>query len=116
MQKLMIAEMRMIRWMCGHILDRIKNEVIREKAGMATIDDMIREVRFRWLDGWLSQFSRKEINANVRKCERIDLLKCKTCGGRPKKIGNEVIREDIGHLRLTKDITQDSSFGGLRLK
>jgi len=32
-QRKMVVEIRMIHWMCGHIrLDRIRNEVIREKV------------------------------------------------------------------------------------
>ena len=37
-QRLIAIEIRMIRWMCGHMrLDRIRNEVIREKVEIAPI-------------------------------------------------------------------------------
>ena len=40
--------MRMIRWMCGHPrLDEIRNEVIRNKIGVAAIEDKVREARLR---------------------------------------------------------------------
>ncbi|KAG5593432.1 hypothetical protein H5410_043946 [Solanum commersonii] len=35
-----VAEMRMLRWMCGHTRsDKIRNEVIREKVGVASVVD-----------------------------------------------------------------------------
>jgi len=42
----MVAEMRMIRWMCGFIrLDKIRNEVIIEKVGVVPIEEKLRETR-----------------------------------------------------------------------
>jgi len=36
-QRMMVAEMRMIRWMCGYTrLDRIRNVVIRERERSCT--------------------------------------------------------------------------------
>ncbi|KAG5596494.1 hypothetical protein H5410_037726 [Solanum commersonii] len=38
--KMHVAEMRMLRWMCGHTRsDRIRSEVIREKVGVASVVD-----------------------------------------------------------------------------
>jgi len=40
---------RMIQWMCGHMkLDRIRNEVIRNKVKVIPIEDKMREIRLRW--------------------------------------------------------------------
>jgi len=48
-QRMRVVEMGMIRWMCGHTrLDKIKNEVIRGKIGVAPIEGKIREARLRW--------------------------------------------------------------------
>ncbi|KAD3640381.1 hypothetical protein E3N88_29604 [Mikania micrantha] len=48
-RKLETAEMRMLRWMCGHTrLDRIRNEVFRERLQVANISDKVREGRLRW--------------------------------------------------------------------
>jgi len=47
-QRMKVAEMRMLCWMCGHTrLDKIINEVIRVKVGLASIDDKMREDRLR---------------------------------------------------------------------
>ncbi len=41
--------MRMLRWMCGKIRqDKIRNEVIRERVGVASIVEKMVENRFRW--------------------------------------------------------------------
>ncbi|KAG5593483.1 hypothetical protein H5410_043997 [Solanum commersonii] len=49
-QKMHVAEMRMLRWMCGHTRsDRIRNEVIREKVGVASVVDKARsEAEMVW--------------------------------------------------------------------
>ncbi|VDP10101.1 unnamed protein product [Heligmosomoides polygyrus] len=42
-------ETKMLRWMAGVTrLDRIRNEAIRQKFGVAPIDDKMREARLRW--------------------------------------------------------------------
>ena len=47
-QRLMVMEMRMIRWMCEFTrLDRIKNEVIRKKVAVGPIEEKLRETRLR---------------------------------------------------------------------
>jgi len=48
-QRSMVVQMRMIRWMCGYIrLDRIRNEVNRENVGVAPIEDKMRGTRLKW--------------------------------------------------------------------
>ena len=43
-QRLLVAEMRMLRWLCGFTrLDKIRNEVIRDLVKVATIEDKMRE-------------------------------------------------------------------------
>jgi len=42
-QRLMVVEMRMIRWMCGYMrMDRIRNGVIRYLVKVASIEDKMR--------------------------------------------------------------------------
>ncbi|CAN6543029.1 unnamed protein product [Malus baccata var. baccata] len=49
--KMGVAEMRMLRWMCGHTRkDKIRNEDIRGKVGVAEIEGKMRENRLRGLD------------------------------------------------------------------
>nr|XP_009802177.1 PREDICTED: uncharacterized protein LOC104247782 [Nicotiana sylvestris] len=47
--KMRVAEMRMLRWMCGHTKkDKIRNEIIRDKVGVASVEAKLRESRPRW--------------------------------------------------------------------
>ena len=80
-QRLMVADMRMIRYMCGHTrLDRIRNEVTK-KVGVAPIEDKLKETRLRWF----GHVKRRSENAPMRRCENIDLSGCRRGRGRPKK-------------------------------
>ncbi|XP_009614238.1 uncharacterized protein [Nicotiana tomentosiformis] len=48
-QKMKVAEMRMLRWMYVHTkMDKIRNEDIGEKVGVAPMDDQMRETTLRW--------------------------------------------------------------------
>lgn len=40
--------MRMLHWMCGHMrLDRIRNDVIKDKIGVASVENRTRQARLR---------------------------------------------------------------------
>ena len=68
-QRLMVAEMRMIRWMCGFTrLDKIRNGVIRGLAEVASIEEKMRESRLRWF----GHVKRRSVAAPVRRCESIN--------------------------------------------
>ncbi|PHU07698.1 Potassium transporter 1 [Capsicum chinense] len=48
-QKMKVAKMRMLRWMCGLTRgDRVRNETIREKVGVTPVENKMREARLRW--------------------------------------------------------------------
>ena len=47
--KVGVAEMRMLRWMCGKTRqDKIRNGAIRERVGVAPIVEKMVENRLRW--------------------------------------------------------------------
>ncbi|KAF3667898.1 hypothetical protein FXO38_08345 [Capsicum annuum] len=81
-QKLKVAEMRMLRWMCGFTrADRVTNEIIREKVGVVSVEDKMREVRLRWF----GHVMRRGTDTPVRRCERLTLDGFKRGRGRPRK-------------------------------
>ena len=103
----MVAEMRMLRWMCGVTLrDRFRNEAIREKVGVASIQAKLRESRLRWY----GHVQRRDPNAPVRRCDNLAIERVRRGGGRPKKSWGEVIRHDLTALGTLEgdDTRQDS--------
>ena len=109
-----VAEMRMICWIYGHTrLHKIRNEVIRGKIKVASIEDKMREARLRWF----GHIRRRPMNAPVRRCEMIEYLEYSRSRGRPKISWSEVIRHDLKTLGLVEDMAQDKkNFGGLELR
>ncbi|PHT63712.1 UDP-glucose:glycoprotein glucosyltransferase [Capsicum annuum] len=108
-QKLKVAEMRMLRWMCGFTrADRVRNEIIREKVGVVSVEDKMREVRLRWF----GHVMRRGMDAPVRRCERLALDGFKRGRDRPKKYWREVIKRDMEQLQLTEDMTLDRKMAG----
>ncbi|KAG5625880.1 hypothetical protein H5410_011098 [Solanum commersonii] len=99
-----VAEMRMLRWMCGHTRsDKIRNEVIREKVGVTSVVDKLREARLRWF----GHVRRRCADAPVRRCEGMAIEGTRSGRGRPKKFWGEVIRQDLAQLHITEDMTLD---------
>ena len=95
--------MRMLRWMCGNTRrDKVRNEDIRTKIGVASIKEKMRENRLRWV----SHVRRRPTDAPVR-VERINLGQVKRAQERPKKTWMEVIRKDIEAKGLSEGILLD---------
>ncbi|PKU62150.1 ataxia telangiectasia mutated family protein [Dendrobium catenatum] len=61
--------------------DKIRNEHIHEKVGVAPIEDKIRERRLRWF----GHIKRRPSDDPVRKVEILDLTYVKKGRGRHKK-------------------------------
>jgi len=99
----MVAEMKMIRWMCRYTkMDKISNRVIRDLVRVAPIEDKMRET-------WLTCFShvKRSVDAPARRCERINIPEGKRGRRQPKKSLDEVIREDLKIVGLLEDMAHD---------
>ncbi|KAM1975200.1 hypothetical protein ACFX15_040005 [Malus domestica] len=102
--KMGVAEMRMRRWMCGHTRkDKIRNEDIRGKVGVAEIEGKLRENRLRWF----GHVQRRPTDAPVRRCDYGTKVQGRRGRGRPRKTLEETLRKDLEYLDLTEDRTQD---------
>ena len=65
-----VAEMKIFRWMCGKTRrDRIKNEEIRNKSGVSSIVDKMRECRLRWF----GHVQKRLKDAPVRKIKNLNI-------------------------------------------
>jgi hypothetical protein len=48
-QQLCVAEMCMLQWICGHTRrDRVRNDDIRERLGVTSVEEKLVEYRLRW--------------------------------------------------------------------
>ena len=92
--------------------DEIRNEVIRSKIGVASIEDKMRETRLRWF----GHVRRRPMDAPVRRCETVECLDYRRSSGRPKKSWSEVIRHDLRTLGLVEDMAQDRKLWRARIK
>ncbi|KAL6582399.1 hypothetical protein OROMI_006413 [Orobanche minor] len=83
-QKMNVAEMRMLRWMCGHTKkDRLRNEVIREKVRVASIEDKMMENRLRWF----GHVRRRPVDAPVRRIRLEAVIEAE------KQAAKDLVRE-----------------------
>ncbi|KAG2648673.1 hypothetical protein PVAP13_1NG059050 [Panicum virgatum] len=105
-QQLSVAEMRMLRWFCGHTRrDRVRNEVIRDRIGVAQIEEKLTQHRLRWF----GHVQRRPPEAPVRNgvLERVDNVK--RGRGRPKLTCDESVKRDLKDWNISKGIALDRS-------
>ncbi|KAM2069715.1 hypothetical protein FF1_001213 [Malus domestica] len=96
-----VVEMRMLRWMCGHTRnDKIRNEDIRGKVGVAEIEGKMRENRLRWF----GHVQRRPTDAPVDHGTEVQGRRGR---GRPRKTLEETLRKDLEYLDLTEDMIQN---------
>lgn len=63
----------------------------------------LRKVRMKWFE----HVKRRYLDAHVTRCERLNIVGLRRGKERPKKNWRELIRHDIAHVYLTKDVTLD---------
>ena len=105
-QQLSVAEMRMLRWFCGHTRrDRVRNEVIRDRVGVAPIEEKLTQHRLRWF----GHVQRRPPEAPVCNgvLERVDNVK--RGRGRPKLTWDELVERDLKDWNISKEIVLDRS-------
>jgi len=82
----------MFCWMRGNTRrGKVRNEDIRTKIGVASIEEKMRENRLRLF----GHVRRRPTDSPVHRVECIKLGQVKKAQGRPKKTWMEVIRQDI---------------------
>jgi hypothetical protein len=103
-QQLGVAEMRMLRWACGHTRkDRIRNDDIRERVGVAPIEEKLVQHRLRWF----GHIQRRPPEAPVHsgRLRRADNVK--RGRGRPNLTWEESVKRDLKDWVITKDLALD---------
>ena len=95
--KLEVAEMRMLRWMCGVTkLDKINNDRIRRTTKVGGITKKVQEKRLKWY-------------GNVMRTELIKVMKVqgRRKRGRPKRRWLDKVKNDIKEKGLSADGVYD---------
>ncbi|KAL6504546.1 hypothetical protein OROGR_026469 [Orobanche gracilis] len=112
-QKMNVAEMRMLRWMCGHTKkDRLRNEVIREKVRVASIEDKMMENRLRWF----GHVRRRPVDAPVRRLESWRTINTVKGRGRPKKTWIKLIENDMQFLGIGESMAMERQIWKERIR
>jgi len=95
--------MRMLRWMSGKSRrDRIRNDTIRERVGVAPIVEKMVENRLRWL-----HVERRPIDVVVRRVDQMEESQIRRGRGRPRKAIRETIRKDLEVNELDPNLVLD---------
>ncbi|KAH1265348.1 LINE-1 retrotransposable element ORF2 protein [Glycine max] len=103
-KKVGVAEMRMLRWMCGKTRqDKIRNEAIRERVGVAPIVEKMVENRLRWF----GHVERRPVDSVVRRVDQMERRQTIRGRGRPKKTIREVIKKDLEINGLDRSMVLD---------
>ena len=91
-QQISVVKMRMLRWICGHTRrDRVRNDDIRDRLGVAPIEEKLVQLRFRWF-GYVQ---RRPPEAPVRSGILSQDSNAKRGRGRPKLTWVEAIKGDL---------------------
>lgn len=90
-RKLEVAEMRMLRWMCGLTRrDRVRNERIRETVKVGPLGKKVQESRLRWF----GHVERRDECYLGKKVEKLN-IGGKRKVGRPKLRWRDKVEEDL---------------------
>src|SRR5664279_2814161 len=103
MQRLERVERMMIRWMCGVTLkDRNSSEELRERLGIVSVSDKVRQGRLRWFE----HVEHKDTDDWVSACRNIAVLG-ERGRGRGRKTWKECVANDMKKLTLKQEDVQD---------
>jgi hypothetical protein len=87
-----VAEMRMLRWICGHIRkNRIINDDIRDKLGVTPIQEKLVQHRLRWFN----HIQRRPPETPVRSGILSRLENTRRGRDRPRLTWEEAIKIDL---------------------
>jgi hypothetical protein len=96
----------MLRWCCGHTRrDRVRNDDIRDRVGVAPIEEKLIQHRLRWF----RHIQRRPPEAPVRSGVLKQTDNVKSGRGRPKLTWNKSIKRDLKELNISKDLAMDRS-------
>uniref|UniRef100_A0A8I6YD54 Reverse transcriptase domain-containing protein n=1 Tax=Hordeum vulgare subsp. vulgare TaxID=112509 RepID=A0A8I6YD54_HORVV len=103
-EQLGVAEMRMLRWICGHTRkDRVRNDDIRERLGVAPIEEKLVQHRLIWFGHIQRRPSEAPVHSGrIKRAENV-----KRGRGRPNLTWEESIKRDLKVWNIDKDLAMD---------
>ncbi|EMS60091.1 Retinoblastoma-related protein 1 [Triticum urartu] len=103
-QQLGVAEMRVLRWMCGHTRkDRVRNDDIRDRVGVAPIAEKLCPHRLRWF----GHIQRRPLEAPGHSGRLKHAENVKRGRGRPNLTWEEAVNRDLKDWSITKELAMD---------
>jgi hypothetical protein len=103
---LSVAEMRMLRWFCGHTRrDRVRNEEIRDRVGVAPIEEKLIQHRLRWFGHVQRRPPEAPVHSGVLK--RGDNVR--RGRGRPRLTWDETVKRDFKEWNIAKELAMHRS-------
>jgi hypothetical protein len=96
----------MLRWICEHIIrDRVRNEDIRDRLGMAPIEEKLVQHRLRWF----GHVQRRPPEAPVRSGVLDRVGSVRRGRGRPKLTWEGAVKRDLKEWDIPKELVMDRS-------
>ena len=103
-QQLGVAEMRMLRWMCGHTRkDRVRNDDIRDRVGVAPIEEKLVQHRLRWF----GHIQRRPPEGPVHSGWPKRVENVKRGRSRPNLTWEESVKRDLKDWSIDKELAMD---------
>jgi hypothetical protein len=105
-QQLSVVEMRMLRWICGHIrMDRVQNDDIRDRLGVASIEEQLVQHWLRWFGHTQRRPSEAPVHCGVLSRDS----NVRRGRGRSKLTWEETIKRELKGWIIPRDLCLDRS-------
>ncbi|KAG2618649.1 hypothetical protein PVAP13_3NG079717 [Panicum virgatum] len=105
-QQLSVAEMHMLRWICGHTrMDRVRNDDIRDRLGIAPIEEKLIQHQLIWFGYVQRRPPEASVHSGILKHDG----NMRRGRGRPKLTWEETIRKDLKDWSIPRDLSLDRS-------
>jgi len=97
------AELKMVRWMCNKVKDRVPSKELRERLGIDDIILILQQNKLQWYEHVLQ----KDTDW-VKKCIKYEVEGSRP-RGRPKRTWREVVQKNCQACNLNREDAIDHS-------